>query len=50
MLIVLDDLHDADEASLAMLRFIARELKGAPIIVVATYRDLEVSVPVFWSG
>ena len=42
MLIVLDDLHDADEASLALLRFMARELKGAPILIVATYRDLEV--------
>ena len=42
MLIVLDDLHDADEASLALLRFMARELKGAPIMIVATYRDLEV--------
>ena len=41
MLIVLDDLHDADEASLALLRFMARELKGAPILLVATYRDLE---------
>src|SRR5271166_761786 len=43
MLIVLDDLHDADEASLALLRFMARELKGAPILIVATYRDIEVS-------
>src|SRR5208282_4637568 len=42
ILIVLDDLHDADEASLALLRFMARELKGAPILIVATYRDLEV--------
>ncbi len=42
MLIVLDDLHDADEASLAMLRFVARELKGAAIMLVATYRDSEV--------
>ena len=42
MLIVLDDLHDADEASLALLRFMARELKGAPIMIVATYRDMEV--------
>jgi tetratricopeptide (TPR) repeat protein len=42
MLIVFDDLHDADEASLALLRFMARELKGAPILIVATYRDLEV--------
>ena len=41
-LIVLDDLHDADEASLALLRFMARELKGAAIILVGTYRDMEV--------
>ena len=43
MLIVLDDLHDADEASLAMLRFFARELKGTAIVIIATYRDAEVS-------
>ncbi len=42
MLIVLDDLHDADEASLAMLRFVARDLKGAAIMIIATYRDAEV--------
>src|SRR5271155_4872882 len=42
MLIVLDDLHDADEASLALLRFMALELKGAAIMIVATYRELEV--------
>jgi predicted ATPase len=42
ILIVLDDLHDADEASLAMLRLVAHELKGAAIQIVATYRDAEV--------
>ena len=42
LLIVLDDLHDADEASLAMLRFMVRELKGAEISIVATYREAEV--------
>ena len=31
MLIVLDDLHDADEASLAMLRFMARETASEPL-------------------
>jgi predicted ATPase len=41
MLIVLDDIHDADKASLALLRVMVRELKGAGIIVLATYRDLE---------
>jgi tetratricopeptide (TPR) repeat protein len=43
MLIVLDDLHDADEASLAMLRFLARELKGTPVIIIATHREAEVA-------
>ena len=42
MVIVLDDLHDADEASLGLLRFMARELKGAAIMLVGTYRDMEV--------
>ena len=42
MLIVLDDLHDADDASLALLRFMARELKSTPIMIVATYREAEV--------
>ena len=41
MLIVLDDLHDADEASLALLRFVAHELKGTAILIIATYRDVE---------
>jgi tetratricopeptide (TPR) repeat protein len=42
MLVILDDIHDADEASLAMLHFFVRELKGFPIIVVATHREAEV--------
>jgi predicted ATPase len=42
LLIVLDDLHDAGEASLAMLRFVAHELKGAPILIIATHRDAEI--------
>jgi eukaryotic-like serine/threonine-protein kinase len=42
MLIVLDDLHDGDQASLMMLRFVARELAGASILLVGTYRDVEV--------
>src|SRR5579862_3606025 len=42
MLVVLDDLHDADDASLAMLQFVARELRGAAILLIATYRDMEV--------
>ncbi|HEY6418371.1 MAG TPA: AAA family ATPase [Candidatus Binataceae bacterium] len=42
LMIVLDDLHDADEPSLQMLRFVARALRSARILIVGTYRDLEV--------
>jgi len=42
LLILLDDLHDADYASLMMLRLIAQGLAGAGILIVGTHRDLEV--------
>jgi predicted ATPase len=42
ILIVLDDLHDADQASLMLLRFVARATVGAGIFLVGTYRDAEV--------
>jgi tetratricopeptide (TPR) repeat protein len=42
LLMVVDDLHDADQPSLQMLRFVARETKGAHILIVGTYRDAEV--------
>ena len=42
LLLVLDDLHDADSSSLMMLKFAARELKRDPITIVGTYRDQEV--------
>jgi class 3 adenylate cyclase len=42
LMMVLDDLHAADEDSLMLLRFLARELKQARILVVATFRELEV--------
>jgi DNA-binding winged helix-turn-helix (wHTH) protein len=42
LVLVLDDLHWADEASLLALEFLAPELRGAPLLVVATYRDVEV--------
>ena len=41
MVIFIDDLHDAESASLAMLRFIAREVKTCAILIVGTYRDAE---------
>jgi DNA-binding CsgD family transcriptional regulator/tetratricopeptide (TPR) repeat protein len=42
-LLILDDVHWADEATLEMLRFIGRRLETAPLLVLATFRDDEVS-------
>jgi tetratricopeptide (TPR) repeat protein len=41
LLLILDDLHWADRSSLSLLRFVARELHDARVLVVGTYRDLE---------
>lgn len=43
LVLVLDDLHGADESSLLLLEFLARELRGAHILVVGTYRDVIVA-------
>jgi hypothetical protein len=42
MLIILDDCHAADEESLLLAQFVARSLADAPIMIVATYRAIEV--------
>jgi DNA-binding CsgD family transcriptional regulator/tetratricopeptide (TPR) repeat protein len=39
LLLVLDDLHRADAASLALLSFLAPEVADAPLLVLATSRD-----------
>ena len=39
--VVLDDLHAADRSSLLLLHFLARELRGLKMLVIATYRDVE---------
>jgi predicted ATPase len=39
--LVLDDLHWADEASLRLLGFLARDLGDTRMLIVATYRDVE---------
>ncbi|WP_052666459.1 ATP-binding protein [Nitriliruptor alkaliphilus] len=39
--VVIEDLHWADEASLDLLRFVGRRLSGLRALVVATYRDDE---------
>jgi len=40
--IFLDDLHWADKATLLLLVFLAREMADARLLVVGTYRDIEV--------
>jgi predicted ATPase len=42
LMLVVEDLHDADQPSLVMLRFVVRQLKNAPLMVVGNYRDAEV--------
>jgi len=44
LLLVLDDLHAADEPSLLLLRFVAGELGGSRILVIGTYRDVDPTV------
>jgi predicted ATPase len=46
MLLILDDLHAADESSALLLQFLARELRGARLLVVATCREVVARGPV----
>ncbi len=41
--VVLEDLHWADQASLDLLRFLARHLSTLPLLLVATYRTDELT-------
>ena len=42
LVIVLEDLHDADRGTLDMLTHVSRNLSGARLMIVGTYRDVEV--------
>ncbi|MBI3304317.1 MAG: AAA family ATPase [Deltaproteobacteria bacterium] len=42
LVLILDDLHWADTPSLLLLEFLARELSTAHLLVIGTYRDVEV--------
>ena len=42
IVIVLEDLHDADAGTLDMLTHVSRNLSGARLMLVGTYRDVEV--------
>src|SRR4029434_2558421 len=42
LLIVLEDLHDADRGTLDLLVHLSRNLEGARLLIAGTYRDVEV--------
>jgi len=42
LLLILDDLHWADASSLGLLRFLARQVATGRMLVVGTYRDVDV--------
>ena len=42
-LIVLDDLHAADTSSILLLRFVASQLSEMAMLILGTYRDLELT-------
>ena len=42
LVIVLEDLHDSDGGTLDMLTHVSRNLSGARLMIVGTYRDVEV--------
>ena len=44
LLLILDDLQWADQASLALLEFLAADLAGARILVLGTYREVDLGV------
>ncbi|MGC4089505.1 MAG: AAA family ATPase [Polyangiaceae bacterium] len=46
LFIVLEDLHAADESSLGLLQFLARELRGTRACLLATFRDVEARLSV----
>ncbi|HZU14732.1 MAG TPA: AAA family ATPase [Chloroflexota bacterium] len=43
IVILLDDLHWSDSASLQLLHYLARQTRGSRVLLVGTYRDVEVS-------
>ena len=41
--VVVEDIHWADEATTDLLRFLSRRIRDAPVLLIATYRDEGVS-------
>lgn len=44
VVLLLDDLHWADDATLGLLQHLAPQLAGLPLLAVGTYRDVELDV------
>jgi tetratricopeptide (TPR) repeat protein len=42
LIMILEDLHWADTPSLRLLQFLAREIGSAHVLIIGTYRDVEV--------
>ncbi len=42
LVLLLDDLHAADTPSLLLLQFVGRDLAGSHMLIVGTYRDVEI--------
>ncbi|MEX2283149.1 MAG: AAA family ATPase [Gemmatimonadota bacterium] len=45
LILVVDDLHWADQASISLLFHLARRIEGTPILIVGTYRPHEIDQP-----
>jgi len=43
-MLIVEDLHWADESTLALLHFLAQRLSGAKLMLVGTYRDAETDI------
>ena len=43
IVLVLDDLHWADRSSLLLLEFVAHEIADSSLLIIGTYRDVEVT-------
>jgi hypothetical protein len=44
IVVVLEDLHAADQSSVLLLEFLAGQVRTSPLMIVGTYRDLEASM------
>lgn len=43
MVVVIDDLHAADLASILLLLFVSKQVRESPVLLIGTYRDVELT-------